>query len=670
MGGRSSQQHLRLTIIVLMFIVLRTLFALLWDFTFASAKTDCSPFVDSVMDQWGTEAVGQVACKSPDDQYATVGHKSDSSLILDMGAGNKINDQPGIDITYYSKLNEDGFLAPVEISVASANINGDPAEFVVVFIWEGGEREPVVGIDIAGLPGISAEASYRFVRIRPWPPEAETSEENLVYVDAIENNHPTSIATEVPTDENTSTPVPTETPTPAPTETLIPSALPNTETPIATETVPAGLLPVHPILECVTENIDGSFTAHFGYKNDNPIPVNIPIGSNNKFTPEPQDRRQPTTFQPGRTLFWPNAAFAVVFDGNNLVWTLSGRTSTASRNSSRCETTVTISPTLTETLTATLTSTATITPSLTSTPTVTFTPTNTSTETYTPTITPTLTNTPTATFTPTNTPTETYTPTITPTLTSTPTATFTPTDTPTETYTPTLTSTPTITITSTATFTSTITPIPTVTRTPRPRPTKTPTQTPFPYTPDTSGKTSTPSATKTPTAPKTSTRTPTATFTKTPSQTYTPTITQTPTITLTPTITQTPTLTNMPTETATPTNTPTATIRPEWKVIVIKQSTTSDLNLILMIFSLFLSTISILITALISDRIRDMFWDKLGELIFAGGEYLILKLIDIMSKKRRWFTEKQGEFSRRFADLKYKVALFFSNLLKWIRKRK
>jgi hypothetical protein len=28
--------------------------------------------------------------------------------------------------------------------------------------------------------------------------------------------------------------------------------------------------------------------------------------------------------------------FSVPFDGNNLVWTLAGRTSTASRNSARC----------------------------------------------------------------------------------------------------------------------------------------------------------------------------------------------------------------------------------------------------------------------------------------------------------------------------------------------
>lgn len=94
--------------------------------------------------------------------------------------------------------------------------------------------------------------------------------------------------------------------------------------------------PVRPILECVSPNPDGSFTAYFGYKNENAGAVNVELGNTNKFTPNPQDRGQPTVFQPGRTPYYPNAAFAVRFDGNNLVWTLLGRTSTASRNSTRC----------------------------------------------------------------------------------------------------------------------------------------------------------------------------------------------------------------------------------------------------------------------------------------------------------------------------------------------
>jgi hypothetical protein len=94
---------------------------------------------------------------------------------------------------------------------------------------------------------------------------------------------------------------------------------------------------VRPVLECVTKNKNGTYTARFGYKNENTVAVTIPVGPNNKFTPNPQNRGQPTVFQPGRI----QNAFSVVFDGNNLVWTLKGpdgqgRTSTASRNSAPC----------------------------------------------------------------------------------------------------------------------------------------------------------------------------------------------------------------------------------------------------------------------------------------------------------------------------------------------
>lgn len=105
-----------------------------------------------------------------------------------------------------------------------------------------------------------------------------------------------------------------------------------------TLTAPSTPMPVRPVLECVAQNTDGTYTAKFGYKNDNSGEVTIPVGANNKFTPTPINRGQTTIFQPGRIRY----AFEVVFNGNNLVWTLkgpdnSGRTSTASRNSARCQ---------------------------------------------------------------------------------------------------------------------------------------------------------------------------------------------------------------------------------------------------------------------------------------------------------------------------------------------
>ncbi|MEP0860550.1 MAG: HEAT repeat domain-containing protein [Ignavibacterium sp.] len=90
--------------------------------------------------------------------------------------------------------------------------------------------------------------------------------------------------------------------------------------------------PVRPVLECVRNNGDGTYTAYFGYKNDNTVSVYIPVGSKNKFTPTPQDRGQTRVFLPGRKY----KVFTVNFNGSNLVWTLNGRTSTASSNTAPC----------------------------------------------------------------------------------------------------------------------------------------------------------------------------------------------------------------------------------------------------------------------------------------------------------------------------------------------
>ena len=98
--------------------------------------------------------------------------------------------------------------------------------------------------------------------------------------------------------------------------------------------------PVRPILECVTQEGPSQYTAVYGYKNENALPLIIPIGTRNKFTPSPQDRGQPTVFWPGRTP--PDrGVFEVTFDGGDLVWALKGpdgstRTATASSSARRC----------------------------------------------------------------------------------------------------------------------------------------------------------------------------------------------------------------------------------------------------------------------------------------------------------------------------------------------
>ncbi|MFN0168865.1 MAG: DUF11 domain-containing protein [Bryobacteraceae bacterium] len=88
---------------------------------------------------------------------------------------------------------------------------------------------------------------------------------------------------------------------------------------------------VSPVLEYVLEAGPNLYDAWFGYLNNNPGPVTIPVGSANRFTGT-QDRGQPSLFQPGRQV----RVFSVRFDGNPLVWTLTGpdgntRTSTASK---------------------------------------------------------------------------------------------------------------------------------------------------------------------------------------------------------------------------------------------------------------------------------------------------------------------------------------------------
>ena len=101
----------------------------------------------------------------------------------------------------------------------------------------------------------------------------------------------------------------------------------------------ATVQPVSPVLECVVDRGAGwapatRYVARFGYNNRNIFQVAIPVGTNNRFTPAPQDRGQPGVFLPGRQRF----VFEIQFNGSNLVWTLSGRTATASSNpAQRCQ---------------------------------------------------------------------------------------------------------------------------------------------------------------------------------------------------------------------------------------------------------------------------------------------------------------------------------------------
>jgi len=89
---------------------------------------------------------------------------------------------------------------------------------------------------------------------------------------------------------------------------------------------------VSPVLECVHQQSDKLYTAYFGYYNGNDYNVSIPVGSDNKFTPRPSNRNQTEFYNKGRFV----NVFSVDFDGGNLVWSLRGKTATASRDSQKC----------------------------------------------------------------------------------------------------------------------------------------------------------------------------------------------------------------------------------------------------------------------------------------------------------------------------------------------
>ncbi len=85
---------------------------------------------------------------------------------------------------------------------------------------------------------------------------------------------------------------------------------------------------ISPILDSLVTNCDGTYTAFFGYLNRNASTVTIPTGSDNRFSPAPEDRGQTTDFLAGRQ----RKVFSVDFPGGNLVWTLrspNGQQSTA-----------------------------------------------------------------------------------------------------------------------------------------------------------------------------------------------------------------------------------------------------------------------------------------------------------------------------------------------------
>lgn len=87
-----------------------------------------------------------------------------------------------------------------------------------------------------------------------------------------------------------------------------------------------------PTFQCVRRNPDKSYTAYFGYNNNNSYDVFIPTGVNNRFSPSPEFRGQPNVFSAGNH----QNVFTVNFNGDNLTWYLAGQSITVNKNSTAC----------------------------------------------------------------------------------------------------------------------------------------------------------------------------------------------------------------------------------------------------------------------------------------------------------------------------------------------
>lgn len=91
-------------------------------------------------------------------------------------------------------------------------------------------------------------------------------------------------------------------------------------------------LPVQPTVKCVDDN-GATFTAVFGYTNPNQTAIDVPFGAGNSFSPDPANRGQPTTFNPGTV---ESAVTTTADAGASLVWsvTVEGVTSSATATAS------------------------------------------------------------------------------------------------------------------------------------------------------------------------------------------------------------------------------------------------------------------------------------------------------------------------------------------------
>lgn len=158
----------------------------------------------------------------------------------------------------------------------------------------------------------------------------------------------TPTATYTSTRTPTTTPTLTYTPTRTPTGTSTPTVTPTfttSATPTGGPTVTSTVTPtpiittisgfaVTPVAECVEVLTNGEMLAHFGYRSDEKVTVEIPVGERNNVQPNPLDRGQPTLFKPG---YFGNAFTAAVSSSTGGSWILASAEARVTEKTTRCD---------------------------------------------------------------------------------------------------------------------------------------------------------------------------------------------------------------------------------------------------------------------------------------------------------------------------------------------
>ncbi|MFL6097468.1 MAG: hypothetical protein ACJ71Y_18615 [Blastococcus sp.] len=94
----------------------------------------------------------------------------------------------------------------------------------------------------------------------------------------------------------------------------------------------AGKDPVTVQVQCVWDNGDGTRTAVWNYTSTSSQAVDVPVGTDNRFTTQPDDRGQPTHFLPGVHL----NAWVVTYADASLAWHVMSGGDTANNGSTPC----------------------------------------------------------------------------------------------------------------------------------------------------------------------------------------------------------------------------------------------------------------------------------------------------------------------------------------------